>query len=155
MGGHEVLPGGQTLDAAAAGAALVKRLIALGSLKEDGAGGLVSVRLISVRGVPLFGMPKDCTLQEAGARIINALVNTRMVRKIAVPAETQAPAPQEAETAESDVEPRPAPQETKAPAGDVDAPSTETAEAHAAPAAKQRPKAKPKAKAEAKVRGRK
>lgn len=153
MGGHEVLTGGQTLDASAAGRALVDRLIAIGTLVENADGGIAAQRLISVRGSVLFGMPHECTREEAGRRILNALVNSSMVRKIAPSAETQAPAPQEAETAKPEVETHPPAQETKVSEGETDAPEAETVEATKAPAVKAR--AKPKAKAERKAKGRK
>jgi hypothetical protein len=155
MGGHEVLAGGKTLDAATAGSALVDRLIAIGTLAEGADGGITAQRLISVRGSILFGMPYECTRHEAGRRILNALLNSGMVRKIAPSVETQAPAPQEAGTATSEVETLPPAQETKAPSVDEDAPANEAAEAPAVATAKPRPRAKPKAKAESKAKGRK
>jgi hypothetical protein len=153
MGGHEVLAAAQTLDASAAGRALVDRLIVIGTLVENADGGIAAQRLISVRGSVLFGMPHECTRQEAGRRILNALVNSGMVRKIAPSADTQAPVPQEAEIAASEVETRPPAQETKVSEGDADAPEAETAEATKAPSVKAR--AKPKVKAERKAKGRK
>lgn len=149
MGGCEVLAGGKTFDAASAGSALVDRLIAIGTLAEGADGGITAQRLISVRGSILFGMPHECTRHEAGRRILNALVNSGMVRKIAPSVETQAPAPQEAETATSEVEPAPPAQETKVSEGDTDAPEEEAAEAPKAATAKGKAKPRPKARGKA------